>query len=277
MKKKVTILIICIALVACLFLCAPSSLAWYTEEPSSVFSLTVDASGFLAIYIEAPIDPAGEEDRALTPAVAMDGAVMNGLPMDVTRVYNAEDDNPSYVKSVAIQKTYTGEFTYFQDANAASYISYSLTPCDRNSEQAGDKLYFANSEFVYAQVDFVAKTSLEDDTVITHYPLYDTPEAKYDPEVGGMSPRQSADKTSGELYVEGSTTVQITVTLYFANVSELIDPHFYDSDSIWFEIGLRVTGIIEPEIPECTEHVDEDLDGLCDTCGESVTEPEQGE
>lgn len=222
-----------IALAVCLALCVTATYAWYTLEISEEYILDVDADGFLFVYLEVPVDAMGDEDRYLFPAVAMPHAVANGMYMDALTVYDEADENPSYVVKAANVKTFNGEFTLLQSENLTSRIGYSLSVKSSPGEEA---LTYGKTEFGFAEVAF---KSFKRVTTGNETDGWSVEIVEYNPlEQEGAS--QSADKTSGVLVIEGEQHIFITVTMYLANVDELMDEYLAAQTSVWCELAFAV-------------------------------------
>lgn len=83
------------------------SLAWFQVDVATPYTFDIHANGVLYVYVDAEIM---DNDSPLVPAVAIPGAIQEGLPYDVLTVYNAGDANPSYIQKVASVTSVKGKF-----------------------------------------------------------------------------------------------------------------------------------------------------------------------
>lgn len=83
------------------------SLAWFQVDVATPYTFDIHANGVLYVYVDAEIM---DNDSPLVPAVAIPGAIQEGLPYDVLTVYNAGDANPSYIHKVASVTSVKGKF-----------------------------------------------------------------------------------------------------------------------------------------------------------------------
>lgn len=83
------------------------SLAWFQVDVATPYTFDIHANGVLYVYVDAEIM---DNDSPLVPAVAIPGAIQEGLPYDVLTVYDAGDANPSYIQKVASVTSVKGKF-----------------------------------------------------------------------------------------------------------------------------------------------------------------------
>ena len=94
-KKWFLSTIIAVMLMGAMFI---NSYAWFSDAPSAYDVYTINANGFL--YVSATADTSSDRFSARA-AKAKAGAVAGGMYMDVLRLYNPLDSNPSYIDEVA--------------------------------------------------------------------------------------------------------------------------------------------------------------------------------
>lgn len=113
-KKKTTllkpILFFGVVLMTLILVVVSFTYSWFTSNEEVVYPFEISADGVLYVYVDADVQ---ENPTSLIPAVAMEGAVGEGLPMNVLKTH-AEDNN-SYIKSAASITDVTGRFTVFND------------------------------------------------------------------------------------------------------------------------------------------------------------------
>ena len=113
-KKKTTllkpILFFGVVLMTLILVVVSFTYSWFTSNEEVVYPFEISADGVLYVYVDADVQ---ENPTSLIPAVTMEGAVAEGLPMNVLKTY-AEDSN-SYIKSAASITDVTGRFTVFND------------------------------------------------------------------------------------------------------------------------------------------------------------------
>lgn len=107
-KKVLSVILLLVMLTATLGLVA-FSYAWYVVEKSERMEFYLQADGFLIIYFSEDVD---YSDTIITPALAMPYAVRDNLNMDVLRVYNELDPEPSYIQTAATVGTYDAVINY---------------------------------------------------------------------------------------------------------------------------------------------------------------------
>lgn len=207
--------------------------SWYLVKYKAVFVMDVDASGILYLYLEVPVDSIGNDDRYLSPAVAMPYAVANGKDMNPLVLYNALDDTPSFVMKVASQKEYNGNFTMLQGSGITTNLQYKISMKSGTNAEAQT---FSRTEFIYSDVTF------------KYYDLISDPSTPEDPdnlitiEVDPLI-SQASDNSYGLLTITGGQKVFFTVKIHFANVDELVDVNIMSRTSIWCELALVVEGL----------------------------------
>lgn len=225
-----------IVITVCMFT-INSSYSWYLAETSVEEDLIIRADGFTYINLEVPTDALEDgSDRYISPAVALPHAVNQGLYTDVLKTYEETKDSslPSYVLKAAVPKTFTTSVSLYQDEGQTSMLSYDLWTIADNLQ--GAKVYGKN-EFVFSEVSFYyydTTTTLDEngeavETSELVNPLENDPRCY-----------QAEDKSSGLMCIVGSQNIFITITLYFANVDELIDDEFFKHDSFWITLALAI-------------------------------------
>lgn len=204
--------------------------SWYQVQYKAVFVMDVDASGVLYLYLEVPVNNMGEDDRYLIPAVAVPYAVTNGMHMDPLVLYDEHDSTPSFVKKIANQKTYEGNFNMLQGSGISTNLQYKISM--KSGTDANAKT-FGRYEFIYSDISFLYYDTIldpdapeEDESFIT---------VQVNPLIS-----HSADNTSGLLTIIGGQKVFFTVKIHIANVDELVDPSIMTQSSIWCELALVV-------------------------------------
>lgn len=100
-KKLFLIIVSSLSLVLTVGLTA-FSLAWYTLNKTSEKNVEIPAEEYKTLVI-------GKIDGSfgLRPAKALNNAVRDNKHMDVLKVYNSSDSEPSYIETVAQTATYT--------------------------------------------------------------------------------------------------------------------------------------------------------------------------
>ena len=97
---------------------------WYFRNEEMVYPFTITADGVLYIYVDADIQ---ENATKLVPAVAMEGAVAEGLPMNVLKTH--AEDSSSYIKTAASITDITGRFIVFNDG-----VGYEKIPLPKDAD-----------------------------------------------------------------------------------------------------------------------------------------------
>lgn len=132
-KKKTTllkpILFFGVVLMTLILVVVSFTYSWFTSNEEVVYPFEISADGVLYVYVDADVQ---ENPTSLIPAVAMEGAVAEGLPMNVLKTH-AEDNN-SYIKSAASITDVTGRFTVFNDG-----VGYDKIELPKDAE--GNTLY----------------------------------------------------------------------------------------------------------------------------------------
>lgn len=111
-KKTKQIIITCVLLVAVLLVATAFTVAWYQQDAVTPYFFEITADGLLYVYIDSIIV---DNEEGLTPAVAMPGAVQEGLYVDPLVTYNSSDDNPSYVQKPASISNINGAFKVYNE------------------------------------------------------------------------------------------------------------------------------------------------------------------
>lgn len=234
-KTIIRMVISILIIVITLSMVAVSSYAWYNAEIEAAYQLDVDASGVLYLYVEAPIKPIvdDEDERTLVPAKAMPGAVANGLRLDPLELYDPNSSDPSYISSVATQVTYSDKFIMQQAAGTATDVVYSIS-VRSTSDETG--IEYDNSEIVFSNVEFSYWHTVQTDNIIEYdedeNPVYEYVDVLEDPLIS-----HSDDFTTGTLLIEDAQTIDFSITMYLANVDELMDDNMMNS-SIWIKLAL---------------------------------------
>ena len=109
------IIIMCVMAVTLTVSCLAFSYAWYQDKPEKPYMFEIYANGVLYVYIESKTV---DNEEYLYPAVAMPGAVAEGLYMDVLTEYDSLSANPSYIEKAASVTTIKGQFTVFNEGEA---------------------------------------------------------------------------------------------------------------------------------------------------------------
>jgi len=86
------------------------SFAWKSATFSKPYTFEILADGVLYVYMDANVV---KSNTALTPAVAMPGAIAEGLPYDVLKT-NAQDSN-SYISKAATISEIEGSFNIYNE------------------------------------------------------------------------------------------------------------------------------------------------------------------
>ena len=109
------IVIVCVMLLSTVVVGVAFTVAWYQQSAVTPYFFEIDADGILYIYVDSiTID---NEDN-LVPAVAMPGAVEEGLNIDVLELYEESSENPSYVQKTATITSVVGGFTIYNEGYA---------------------------------------------------------------------------------------------------------------------------------------------------------------
>ena len=237
-KTAVNMAISFLLIVTTLVMVAVSSYAWFNAEIEAAYQLDVDASGVLYLYVEAPIKPieGDEDERTLVPAKAMAGAVANGLRLDPLELYDENTTNPagpSYVYSLANEKTYVDYFVMQQTAGTANDVVYEISVRSTSDDMG---FVYDNAEFVFSNVEFSYWHMITTDVIVGYdedeNPIYETIQQLENPLIS-----HSDDFTTGILHIEDAQTVDFSLTMHLANVDEVMDDNLMGS-SIWIKITL---------------------------------------
>ncbi|MFA6867498.1 MAG: hypothetical protein WCR54_08315 [Clostridia bacterium] len=233
--------IIIFVLILTLTMVAVSSYAWYNEDIEAAYQLDVDASGVLYLYVETPIKPipeGEEEERTLYPAKAMPGAVANGLRLNPLELYDAEAANPSYVSKITSSVSYDDKFVLQQAIGSETDVNYSISVSSSHDDTG---FVYDNAEFCFSEVKFSYWETIT--TVIVDEfgdPILDDEgNEKYEAhqEKKDALVSQTGDKTSGVMRITDAESIDFTITMYLANVDELMDDNLLGT-SIWIKISL---------------------------------------
>ena len=120
-KKTKQIITISVLLVAVLLVATAFTVAWYQQDTITPYFFEIMADGLLYVYVDSVIV---DNEEGLTPAVAMPGAIAEGLHVDPLVTYNGSDDNPSYVQKPASVSNIDSAFRVYNEG--WSYVKVEL-------------------------------------------------------------------------------------------------------------------------------------------------------
>ena len=112
MKRKVLQLIMMITAGVALVVISvlAYSAAWYQRGVSHPYTFDILADGVIYVYMDAEVV---HSDSALVPAVAMPGAISEGLPYDVLKTH--DEDSGSYISKAASVTPVEGSFRIYNE------------------------------------------------------------------------------------------------------------------------------------------------------------------
>ncbi len=260
-------IVITAALSVTLIMAATSS--WYISTMESTQDFIVEADGVLYLYVPASVEGTGQ---TLYPAKAMPQAVSNGLYMDPLIEYDQGDANPSYVSQTATIADYSSRFIFYNEyrqyvqetdesgdpvydeSGDPVYVQATDSEGEPLYDEQGDPIYLTEPTPAILSYNLAIKDTpneenddyidIDEIVIKEFYFSYDEdpipPDLPINEENGALEYLDSEqDKTSGTVRVEGTVEIYIHMQIYLANVDELMDPAFSNTD-FYMEIELSV-------------------------------------
>ncbi|HKL73733.1 MAG TPA: hypothetical protein VJ903_02450, partial [Clostridia bacterium] len=111
-SKKIIITLLLLVILTTTLGIVVFSYAWYNAEKAANMDFNLLADGFLIINFSEDVD---YSDTIITPAIAMPYAERDNLYMDVLRVYDENDPQPSYIQTAAKVATYNALLSYYNE------------------------------------------------------------------------------------------------------------------------------------------------------------------
>ena len=131
-NKVKQLVMICALLMSIVVVGVAFTVAWYQEETATPYSFEIKADGILYVYVDTVIV---ENNDSLTPAVAIPGAIQEGMPYNVLETYDPGSPNPSYIEKAASVTNVVGAFRVYNEGYAYQPIElpkddegYTLVP-----------------------------------------------------------------------------------------------------------------------------------------------------
>lgn len=146
-NKVKQLVMICALLMSIVVVGVAFTVAWYQEETATPYFFEIKADGILYVYVDTVIV---ENNDSLTPAVAIPGAIQEGMPYNVLETYDPGSPNPSYIEKAASVTNVVGAFRVYNEGYAYQPIElpkddegYTLVPViDAN----GDIVWIDNND-----------------------------------------------------------------------------------------------------------------------------------
>ena len=114
-NKVKQLVMICALLMSIVVVGVAFTVAWYQEETATPYSFEIKADGILYVYVDTVIV---ENNDSLTPAVAIPGAIQEGMPYNVLETYDPGSPNPSYIEKAASVTNVVGAFRVYNEGYA---------------------------------------------------------------------------------------------------------------------------------------------------------------
>lgn len=114
-NKVKQLVMICALLMSIVVVGVAFTVAWYQEETATPYFFEIQADGILYVYVDTVVV---ENNDSLTPAVAIPGAIQEGLPYDVLKEYDANAAEPSYIEKTASVTNVVGAFRVYNEGYA---------------------------------------------------------------------------------------------------------------------------------------------------------------
>ena len=131
-NKVKQLVMICALLMSIVVVGVAFTVAWYQEETATPYFFEIKADGILYVYVDTVIV---ENNDSLTPAVAIPGAIQEGMPYNVLETYDPNSPNPSYIEKAASVTNVVGAFRVYNEGYAYQPIElpkddegYTLVP-----------------------------------------------------------------------------------------------------------------------------------------------------
>lgn len=131
-NKVKQLVMICALLMSIIVVGVAFTVAWYQEETATPYFFEIQADGILYVYVDTVVV---ENNDSLVPAVAIPGAIQEGLPYDVLEEYDANAAEPSYIEKTASITNVVGAFRVYNEGYAYQPIElpkdsegYTLVP-----------------------------------------------------------------------------------------------------------------------------------------------------
>ena len=222
MKQKTTLIIItCLISASLLLALGAVTFSWYQSRVSSDKDVEIPADGFIVVgFDENPV----VVDDILSPAIALPNAVRDNRYMDVMRVYDKNDGTPSWIETVAETYTYTDTITFYEDPTDETISSYNFTLTAQAYVKAGEETKIPINTARELNFAIVADINYTDANLTDVEDLAITPEVKFN--------------------VEGSATINVSITLWLALPDELCDPALI-SNNLYLEFGIVADPVTE--------------------------------
>ncbi len=196
--------------------------SWYQSRVSEDKKVDIVADGFLIVgFDEKPL----EVDDILSPAVALPNAVRDNRYMDVMRVYNESDAEPSYIQTIAESYTHTDTISFYEDPNDTTSSSYDFTLTAQAFVKEGE------AETV-RKINTTREISFEilADIDYTDNQYEDVKDLPITPEVA--------------FSIKGTATITLKIKMWLSLPDELCDPALI-SNKLYFEFGIVVDPVTQ--------------------------------